>query len=69
MADRNRVRNLRPYCDVRCDRLLIIENSEPAPYAIMEELGARNRAAVVEGRIADIRDRERLMRQMNEFKA
>ena len=50
-------------------RLLIIENSEPAPYAIMEELDVRNRAAVVEGRIADIRDRERLMRQMNEFKA
>ena len=35
----------------------------------MEELGTRNRAAVVEGRIADIRDRQRLMRLMNEFKA
>jgi O-antigen biosynthesis protein WbqV len=49
-------------------RLLIIENSEPALYAIMEELGTRSRSAVVEGRIADIRDRERLMRLMNEFK-
>jgi O-antigen biosynthesis protein WbqV len=49
-------------------RLLIIENSEPALYAIMEELGTRTRAAVVEGRIADIRDRERLMRLMNEFR-
>jgi FlaA1/EpsC-like NDP-sugar epimerase len=49
-------------------RLLIIENSEPALYAIMEELGTRCRAAVLEGRIADIRDRERLMRLMNEFK-
>ena len=50
------------------NRLLIIENSEPALYAIMEVLGTMNRAAVVEGRIADIRDRERLMRLMNEFK-
>ncbi|WP_439924748.1 SDR family NAD(P)-dependent oxidoreductase [Nitrobacter sp. JJSN] len=49
-------------------RLLIIENSEPALYAIMEVLGDISRAAVVEGRIADIRDRERLMRLMNEFK-
>ncbi|MCP1998919.1 nucleoside-diphosphate sugar epimerase/dehydratase [Nitrobacter winogradskyi] len=49
-------------------RLLIVENSEPALYAIMEELAATSRAAVVEGRIADIRDRERLMRLMNEFK-
>lgn len=48
-------------------RLLIVENSEPALYAIVEELAATGRA-VVEGRIADIRDRERLMRLMNEFK-
>ncbi|ABE62125.1 polysaccharide biosynthesis protein CapD [Nitrobacter hamburgensis X14] len=49
-------------------RLLIIENSEPALYAIVETLGDRSRTAVVEGRIADIRDRERLMRLMDEFK-
>ena len=49
-------------------RLLIVENSEPALYAIVEEFGSTSRAAVVEGRIADIRDRERLMRLMNEFK-
>lgn len=49
-------------------RLLIIENSEPALYAITEELGTRSRGAVVEGRIADIRDRERLIRLMSEFK-
>ncbi|MEH6950078.1 nucleoside-diphosphate sugar epimerase/dehydratase [Nitrobacter sp. NHB1] len=49
-------------------RLLIIENSEPALYAIMETLGDGSRTAVVEGRIADIRDRDRLMRLMDEFK-
>ncbi|MBS0530252.1 MAG: polysaccharide biosynthesis protein [Proteobacteria bacterium] len=49
-------------------RLLIVENSEPALYAIVEALGAKSRAAVVEGRIADIRDRERLVRLMDEFK-
>ncbi len=49
-------------------RLLIVENSEAALYAIVEEFSSTSRAAVVEGRIADIRDRERLMRLMNEFK-
>ena len=49
-------------------RLLIIENAEPALHAIMEELSARTSPAVVEGRIADIRDRNRIMRLMNEFK-
>src|SRR6266699_1889182 len=49
-------------------RLLVIENSEPALYAVTEALAARDDGAVVEGRIADIRDRERIMRLMNEFK-
>ncbi len=49
-------------------RLLIIENSEPALYAVTEALGARDGDAIIEGRIADIRDRERVMRLMNEFK-
>ena len=49
-------------------RLLIIENSEPALYAIMEALAGKKQAAVIEGRIADIRDRERLVRLMKEFK-
>ena len=50
------------------NRLLIIENSEPALYAIMEALAGKKQAAVIEGRIADIRDRDRLVRLMNEFK-
>ena len=49
-------------------RLLIIENSEPALYAITESLAAHGSAAIIEGRIADIRDRERIQRLMIEFK-
>src|SRR5260221_6612301 len=48
-------------------RLLVLENSEPALYAITEALGAQGKA-VIEGRIADIRDRERIHRLMREFK-
>lgn len=49
-------------------RLLIVENSEPALYAVTETLAARGAVAAIEGRIADIRDRERIMRLMAEFK-
>jgi FlaA1/EpsC-like NDP-sugar epimerase len=43
-------------------RLLVIENSEPALHAVLEKLAAKQTPAVVDGRIADIRDRERVMR-------
>jgi FlaA1/EpsC-like NDP-sugar epimerase len=49
-------------------RLLVIENSEPALYAVTETLAAREDSVRVEGRIADIRDRGRILRLMNEFK-
>jgi len=49
-------------------RLLILENSEPALYAVTETLAAHGTSAAIEGRIADIRDRERVMRLMAEFK-
>ena len=49
-------------------RLLVIENSEPALYAVTEALAAQGSGAVVDGRIADIRDRERILQLMNEFK-
>src|ERR1700744_2216208 len=49
-------------------RLLVLENSEPALYAITEALAAQAGEAVVEGRIADIRDRERIFRLMKDFK-
>ncbi|UGX96617.1 MULTISPECIES: nucleoside-diphosphate sugar epimerase/dehydratase [Bradyrhizobium] len=49
-------------------RLLIVENSEPALYAVTEALAVHGTAAAIEGRIADIRDRERIIRLMAEFK-
>ncbi|WP_454626311.1 polysaccharide biosynthesis protein [Bradyrhizobium cenepequi] len=49
-------------------RLLVIEHSEPALYAVTEALAVRGAQATVEGRIADIRDRERVVRLMREFK-
>ncbi|CCD93648.1 putative polysaccharide biosynthesis protein (capD-like) [Bradyrhizobium sp. ORS 375] len=50
-------------------RLLILENSEPALYAITEALAADPEAnVVVEGRIADIRDRDRVFALIGEFK-
>lgn len=49
-------------------RLLILENSEPALYTVSEALAADGTGAAIEGRIADIRDRERVMRLMAEFK-
>ena len=49
-------------------RLLVLEHSEPALYAVTEALNRRGTGVVVEGRIADIRDRERIMRLMAGFK-
>jgi len=49
-------------------RLLVIEHSEPALYAVTEALAAHGSSASIEGRIADIRDRERILRLMKEFK-
>jgi O-antigen biosynthesis protein WbqV len=49
-------------------RLLVIENSEPALYAVTEALAAHDAGAIVEGRVADIRDRDRILRLMSEFK-
>ncbi|EKS35639.1 SDR family NAD(P)-dependent oxidoreductase [Afipia clevelandensis] len=49
-------------------RLLIVENAEPALHAVVEALAVRFPEAVVEGRIADIRDRARIMHLMGEFK-
>ena len=49
-------------------RLLVLENSEPALYGITEALGALGPGAVIEGRIADIRDGGRVLRLMKDFK-
>ena len=47
-------------------RLLILENSESALHAVLEKLAAHPGFTAVEGRIADIRDRERIMRLIAE---
>jgi FlaA1/EpsC-like NDP-sugar epimerase len=49
-------------------RLLVIENSEPALHAVLEALKAKQGAAKISGHIADIRDRERIMSLMAQFK-
>ncbi|HVV41635.1 MAG TPA: nucleoside-diphosphate sugar epimerase/dehydratase [Nitrobacter sp.] len=49
-------------------RLLILENSEPALHAAMEALSPNVAGSKVDGRIADIRDRERIMQLMSEFR-
>jgi FlaA1/EpsC-like NDP-sugar epimerase len=49
-------------------RLLIIENSEPALHAVLETLATKQSRPVIEGRIADVRDRKRLFRLLGEFK-
>jgi FlaA1/EpsC-like NDP-sugar epimerase len=49
-------------------RLLVIENSEPALHGILESLGGRQSAAEIVGRIADIRDRQRITTLITEFK-
>lgn len=49
-------------------RLLVIENSEPALHQVLETLGGKNADAEIIGRLADIRDRDRIMRLMTDFK-
>lgn len=49
-------------------RLLVVENSEPALHGILEFLMAKQSKAQVEGRLADVRDRERIFHLIGEFK-
>ncbi len=49
-------------------RLLVIENSEPALHAVMEALATKQTPAQLSGRIADVRDRGRMMRLIAHFK-
>src|ERR1700731_4248286 len=50
------------------DRLLVIKNSEPALHAVLETLSAKNAKTKIDGRLADIRDRERVVRLFKAFK-
>src|SRR6476619_5365776 len=49
-------------------RLLVIEHSEPALHAVMEALKCKQNAAEIVGRIADIRDRQRIMSLVGQFR-
>ncbi len=48
-------------------RLLIIENSEPALHAVLETLATKRSQPEIVARLADVRDRDRVFRLMNEF--
>ncbi len=48
-------------------RLLILENSEPALHAVLESLNGYESESSVEGRIADIRDRDRVFELFRAF--
>ena len=52
----------------RVGRLLLLENSEPALHAILEESRTKAIDTEVEGRIADVRDRQRVSRLITEFR-
>ena len=49
-------------------RLLVIENSEFALYTVLEMLKAKQSNAVISGRIADVRERARIMSLIAQFK-
>ena len=49
-------------------RLLVLENSEPALHAVLEKLAGMQVEAEISGRIADVRDRARIVALVREFK-
>jgi FlaA1/EpsC-like NDP-sugar epimerase len=49
-------------------RLLVIENSEPALHAVLESLASLQGRTETTGRLADVRDRDRIIRLISEFK-
>jgi O-antigen biosynthesis protein WbqV len=48
-------------------RLMVIDNSEPALFAILEKLATKAGGTAVEGRIADVRERDRMFQLFAEF--
>ena len=50
------------------ERLLVVENSEPALYAVLEVLATKQPRTRIAGRLADVRDRERIFRLLKQFK-
>ncbi|MGE3147548.1 MAG: SDR family NAD(P)-dependent oxidoreductase [Pseudorhodoplanes sp.] len=49
-------------------RLLVVENAEPALHAALETLKAKHPDVRIEGRLGDIRDRERIFRLFETFR-
>lgn len=49
-------------------KIFVIENSEPALRAVLDRLEAMRSGSIVEGRIADVRDRDRIFQLFREFK-
>lgn len=49
-------------------RLLVLEHAEPALHTVIEMLGGKNSSTKLEGRIADVRDRDRIFKLIGEFK-
>jgi O-antigen biosynthesis protein WbqV len=49
-------------------RVLVIENSEPALHTVLETLATKRARAKIEGRLADVRDRARIVRLMSDFR-
>jgi FlaA1/EpsC-like NDP-sugar epimerase len=49
-------------------RLLVVENSEPALHAVLERLAVKSSDTIIDGRIADIRDRDRIFKLIADCK-
>jgi FlaA1/EpsC-like NDP-sugar epimerase len=49
-------------------RVLVIENSEPALHSVLEALATKQSSAMIEGRLADVRDRARIFKLIGEFR-
>jgi FlaA1/EpsC-like NDP-sugar epimerase len=49
-------------------RLLLVENSEPALHAVLEQLAVKSSDTIIDGRIADIRDRDRIFKLIADCK-
>jgi FlaA1/EpsC-like NDP-sugar epimerase len=49
-------------------RLLVVEHSEVALHTVLETLRSKGTAAEIDGRIADVRDRERIMRVFADYR-
>jgi FlaA1/EpsC-like NDP-sugar epimerase len=49
-------------------RVLVLENSEPALHAALETLATKKSDARIEGRLADVRDRQRIFKLVADFR-